>query len=72
MFGFRLSNEVAGVFSSGGGMRASVFLVILAGFTHPAYRTKRVTVADLEHTLAAARDLPDGEVAKQLSDLELT
>lgn len=38
--------------------------------TNPAIR--RITVAELQQQLLAARDLSDGEVASQLSNLELT
>jgi VWFA-related protein len=53
-------------------MRALAVLMTLVGFMLPAYGAKRVTVANLEQMLAAARNLPDGDLAKQLSDLELT
>ncbi len=53
-------------------MRALAVLLTLAGFVLPAYGAKRVTVAELEQTLAAVHALPDAEVAMQLSDLELT
>ncbi len=52
-------------------MRTLALLFTLAGFMLPAYGAKRVTVADLEPTLAAAHGLPDAEVWRQLSDLEL-
>ena len=53
-------------------MRALALLLTLAGFVLPAFGAKRVTVDELEQTLAAAHSLPDAEVAKQLSDLELS
>jgi VWFA-related protein len=53
-------------------MRALPVLLALAGFALPAYGAKRVTVAELEQTLAAVHAFPDAEVAMQLSDLELT
>lgn len=53
-------------------MRALALLLTLAGFTLPAFGAKRVTVAQLGQTLAAAHALPDAEVSRQLSDLELT
>ena len=53
-------------------MRALALLLTLTGFMLPAYGAKRVTVDQLEQTLAAAHSLPDAEVARQLSDLELT
>ena len=54
------------------GMRALALLLTLAGFVLPAFGAKRVAVDQLEQTLAAAHSLPDAEVARQLSDLELT
>jgi len=53
-------------------MRTLTLLLIIAGCAVPAFGAKRVTVAQLEQTLAAARSEPDAEVARQLSDLELT
>jgi VWFA-related protein len=53
-------------------MRALALLLTLAGFVLPAFGAKRVTVDELEQTLAATLSLPDAEVAKQLSDLELS
>ncbi|MGA9473311.1 MAG: VWA domain-containing protein [Terriglobales bacterium] len=53
-------------------MRALAVLLTLAGFMLPLYGAKRVTVPELEQTLAAAHSLPDAEIASQLSDLELT
>ena len=53
-------------------MRALALLLTLTGFVLPAFGAKRVTVDGLEQTLAAAHGLQDAEVARQLSDLELT
>jgi hypothetical protein len=53
-------------------MRALAVLLTLAGFMLPAYGARRVTVDRLKQTLAGAHSLPDAEVARQLSDLELT
>lgn len=53
-------------------MRALAVLLTLAGFVLPAYGAKRVTVAELEQTLAKAHGMADAEVARQLSDIELT
>jgi VWFA-related protein len=53
-------------------MRALAVFLALAGFMLPAYGARRVTVAELEQTLAAAHSMRDAEVARQLSDLELT
>ena len=53
-------------------MRALAVLLTLAGLMLPAYGAKRVTVSELERTLAAAHGLPDAVVSRQLSDLELT
>ena len=52
-------------------MRALAVL-ILAGCMLPAYAAKKVTVAELEQSLFAARSLPDAEAAKRVADLELT
>jgi hypothetical protein len=54
------------------GMRTLVLLLTLAGFVLPAFAAKRVTVAQLEQELAAISGRPDAEVARQLSDWELT
>lgn len=53
-------------------MRALALLLVFAGFPLPAFGAKRVTVIELEQTVASAHSLPDGEVAKKLSGLELT
>ena len=53
-------------------MRTLALLLTLTGFVLPAFGVKRVTVDRLEQTLAAAHSLQDAEVARQLSDLELT
>jgi VWFA-related protein len=53
-------------------MRTLALLLTLTGFMLPAFGAKRVTVDRLEQTLAAAHSLQDAEVARQLSDLELT
>jgi VWFA-related protein len=53
-------------------MRKLAVLILLAGMTLPAFAAKRVTVAQLEQVLAAARGKPDAEVAQQISDLDLT
>jgi hypothetical protein len=52
-------------------------LLLLAGIALPVLAEKdaavsKVTVAQLEQTLAATRGKPDADVAKQLSGLELT
>jgi hypothetical protein len=54
------------------GMRTLVFLLTLAGFVLPAFAAKRVTVAQLEQELAANSGGTDAEVARQLSDRELS
>jgi VWFA-related protein len=53
-------------------IRTPVLLLTFVGFALPAFGAKRVTVAQLEQVLSAAHNLPDAEVARQLSDLELT
>jgi len=53
-------------------MRKLTFLLLLVGVVFPAYAARRVTVVQLEQLLEASQGKPDAEVAKQLSDLELT
>ena len=58
-------------------MRKLTILILLAAFALPAFAekrdaAKRITVAQLEQALAAARGSPDAQVAQQLSGLELT
>jgi len=53
-------------------MRSLVLLLGLVGFTLPAFAARRVTVDRLEQTLAAAHNLQDAEIARQVSDMELT
>lgn len=54
-------------------MRSLSLLLTLTVVHLLAFGAKRVTVEELEHTLAAAHSLPDdAELAKHLSDLELT
>ena len=53
-------------------MRTLALWLTLAGFTFPAFAAKRVTIDELEQTLSSSRNLPDAEVAKKLSGLELT
>jgi VWFA-related protein len=53
-------------------MRFFALLLTFAALVPPAFGAKRVTVAELEQTLATARNLPDADLAKQLSGLELT
>jgi hypothetical protein len=47
-------------------------LFLLAGIAFPAFAAKRVTVEQLEQVLPSAHGKPDVEVARQLSDMELT
>jgi VWFA-related protein len=53
-------------------MRRCIVLACLAAIVTPAFAAKRVTVEQLEHTLAAIQAKPDAEIARQLSDLQLT
>jgi len=53
-------------------MRALALSLAFVGFVLPAFGTKRVTVKDLERTLAADQSMPDAEVAQKLSDFQLT
>jgi VWFA-related protein len=53
-------------------MRKLAVLLLLAGLALPAFAAKRVTVEQLEQALAAAQGKSDAEVARQLSNFELT
>jgi VWFA-related protein len=53
-------------------MRKLAFLLLLVGIALPAFAVKPVTVEQLERMLASAQSKPDAEVARLLSDLELT
>jgi VWFA-related protein len=53
-------------------MRALALLLAFTGLVLPAFGAKRVTVEELERTIAAAQGLPDADAAQRLSDLELT
>jgi hypothetical protein len=53
-------------------MREFAFLLRLMGTPQQAVCSKLVTVEQLEQTLAATRDMRDPDLAKQLSELELT
>jgi VWFA-related protein len=52
-------------------MRALILSLFLAGCLSPAFGAKRVSVAELEQTLATSHEHTDAEVAQQLSNLEL-
>jgi VWFA-related protein len=49
-----------------------LFLLLLSGIAMPALAARRVTVDELEKTLAAVHGRPDANVAQQLLELELT
>ncbi len=53
-------------------MRVLALLLAMVALVAPAFCARRVTVDELERTVAAARSLPDAEVARRLLDLELT
>ena len=53
-------------------MRKLAFLLLLVMTSLPASAAKRVTVTQLESLLLEVRAKPDAEVARQLSNLELT
>jgi VWFA-related protein len=53
-------------------MRKLPLLLLLAGLAFPAFAARRVTVEQLEQVVTAAHGKSDAEVARQLSDLELT
>ncbi|HEY6376959.1 MAG TPA: hypothetical protein VIX90_15675, partial [Edaphobacter sp.] len=53
-------------------MRKLPFILLLVGIVLPAFASKHVTVEQLEQALTAAHGKPDAEIARELSDLELT
>ena len=53
-------------------MRKLALFLLLGVIALPAMAAKRVTVAQLEQVLAAAKGKQDGKVAQQLANLELT
>jgi hypothetical protein len=52
--------------------REWVMLFLVAGTACPLFAATQVTIAQLQQILDAERGKPDGKVAKQLSDFELT
>lgn len=53
-------------------MRKFAVVLALFGFALPALASRSISVAELEQKLAASHDRPDAEVARQLSEFELT
>jgi VWFA-related protein len=53
-------------------MRKLALLLLLAGMALPAFAARRVTVEQLQQVLASAPGKPDEEMARQLTDLQLT
>jgi hypothetical protein len=53
-------------------MRKFGLLLVLAEIALPAFTAKRVMVVQLEQLLAVDHGKPDGKIAQQLSELELT
>jgi hypothetical protein len=53
-------------------MRKLTLLLLFAAMVSPAYAAKRVSIAQLEQTLTAIHGKPDAQIARQLSELELT
>ncbi len=53
-------------------MRRCVLLACFAAVVSPAFAAKRATVEQLEQVLSAIHSKPDAEIARQLSDLQLT
>lgn len=53
-------------------MRKITFLLILVGFALPAIASKKITVEQLQQIVSAANVRPDAEIARQLSEMELT
>ncbi|HUX28846.1 MAG TPA: VWA domain-containing protein [Terracidiphilus sp.] len=49
-----------------------LLIFLLAGTALPIFAAKRVTVEQLDQVLVAARGVPDGKIAEQLSGLELS
>lgn len=52
--------------------KLALLLLLLTEIAFPAFAAKRVNVEQLEQVLAAAHGKPDAEVARQLSDVQLT
>ena len=53
-------------------IRTWALLGMFVSLVPQMYAARQVSVADLEQVLAASQSLPDGELAAQLSDLQLT
>jgi hypothetical protein len=53
-------------------MRRCVLLACLAAMVSPTFAAKRVTVEQLQQVLSAIHSKPDADIARQLSDLQLT
>jgi VWFA-related protein len=53
-------------------MKRFAWILVVLMLAVPAWAAKRVTVDQLEQILNASQGKPDGEVARHLSDLELT
>jgi hypothetical protein len=53
-------------------MRRWAVLLLVAGVAWPAWAAKTISVQQLEDLLASLHDKPDGKVAQQLSDLQVT
>ena len=53
-------------------MKKWAFCIVLAGIALPAFAANRITVAQLEQVLAGAKVKQDGDLARQLSGVELT
>ena len=53
-------------------MRKLAFLLLLAGIAPSAFAAKKVTIEQLEQTLAASPSKSDADLAWQLADLQLT
>src|SRR5580658_7411895 len=53
-------------------MRKFLFLFLFICIALPALAAKRISVEQLEQVLSAAHGRPDADIARQLSDLELT
>ena len=63
---------LAGQILEVGSMRVLALLLLMIGLATPGYAAKKVSVAQLEQTIAAARVKTDAKAAEQLYGLELT
>ncbi|HET6208259.1 MAG TPA: hypothetical protein VFD98_15690, partial [Terracidiphilus sp.] len=53
-------------------IRTWALVAVLLGVASPGFSAQKVSVAELERILAESSSLPDGALAGQLADLQLT